>query len=304
MEQNFVSRTLVIALGLQLFSSILYSQSSAINNQFWLQMPLLNAAASGVFNDVEAASGIQFGGTQASTNIIDAVTPEIFCRADIFVDKLNSGFGLNYYNTNLSQLFSPTNNFVTEQRIGLNYNYQLRFNQNNLLSAGLCLDMKIKNWNSELMYPETGKETAHNLGAGLLFKNKYWFAGASFLPVWRIKEYDFAEYYINLFTLTAGADIPINQRIKISSGINYTSGNYTIWAFNANLSLKFEDIFYAGAGIQKGNYYNESWQLFIGLQVSNNLLIHYSYGHIFNDFNFDYSAQQNIAVIYTLSRKT
>lgn len=315
MEQNFLnsSKRLLFAaliLYVPLFS---LGQTGPTNNQAWMQLPLFNPATSGVFNKTEAASGMQYGGQSVYNppEWVDNYNPALFMRADFGLNKINSGIGINYFNNNTDQLFDKENYFILRQRLGVNYNYQFRINENNLLAVGLSFNLESVNWNilwrtpgspgpDPSLPPSTGINNAYNIGAGVLYKSRIWFAGLSMNPIIKLKEDDYLLEDENAYTLISGVDLPLNESFKMYSSLLFsTSLNSN---FSGQLVTKFtlNEVVYLGAGIIGSNQWFDSWQLMIGAQFVKRVLVHYAYGRAISDLSTATTPIHTVSVSYLM----
>lgn len=274
-------------------------------------MPLYNPAASGVFNDLEVSTGIQLGNFPVFNDgqNIDLFSPEFYLKGDVFFDKINSGIGINHFNNNADHIFNKEPNYRSSQRFGLNYNYQFRFNENNLLSVGLSFNAQNENWNINWLPPtpnpdpslpaKTGSTSAYNLGAGLLYKNRIWFAGFSINPILKLNEADRMLYNESNYALITGADIPLNDKYQLYSTLLVSSYLNDDYSANLMVQCMYNKIVFVGGGFAHGGNSADSWQAMIGARIAKNYRVHYAYGQTINDL-IQSTAIHNIAFQFAL----
>ena len=313
MEQNFLnsSKRLLFAaliLYVPLFS---LGQTGPTNNQAWMQLPLFNPATSGVFNKIEAAAGMQYGGQSVynPSNWVDLYNPELFVRADYRLDKINSGIGINYYNNNTDQLFEKENYYIIRQRLGVNYNYQFRINENNLLAVGLSFNLESVNWNVQWrtpgspspdpsLPPSTGINNAYNVGAGVFYKNRIWFAGLSMNPIIKLKQADYLMEDEYAYILISGVDAPLNESLKFYGSLLLSTDMNTNHVGQIVAKFTLKEVFYLGAGLTGSNNWFDSWQLMIGARFAKSVLVHYAYGHAISNLRTATTPIHTISVGY------
>lgn len=118
------------------------AQGYLIQNQWWLQQPLFNPAASGMDAKLSSAIGTRLPGYE--TLFFGSYT---YGRIDAKIDAINSGLGFSYFNQNPEYLGRKDEQFLMQQRFAFNYNYQFQFKNNHILAVGATSEFLVTWWN-------------------------------------------------------------------------------------------------------------------------------------------------------------
>jgi len=242
------------------------AQQEPLSTMFWNSYSYYNPANSGM--DYDQFYTIQ-GRNQWSDLENNPTTA--WAIAEIKVDKLHGGLGLNYLYDELGSIKS--------HKINLNYNYQASIGDNQTLSLGLSFgvhNMIIKG--EELIYldpndpvipTETVKATAPNFRAGALYKYGNFKLGLSVLNVdeseldfeGRVAFQNYTHYYLFIshrFKLTDGFEL--NPNIMYQKAFDLQFENPRVLQINVNgiveekyilgISVRSEGTFSLNAGIE------------------------------------------------------
>lgn len=279
MEQNIMKKGMTIFLFLLGCSSIM-AQQFFIPNQWWIQKPMLNPAASGTSGKLDAVMGSRLGGFR---NAFEGSLT--FGRVDGRIGAINSGWGVSYFNNNPEYLFVTDSNFVMRQRLAVNYNYQIQLGEHVLMSLGAVLDVHRVAWqldffgngpNDPAIPPQAGPGHDVNIGFGVWFQGKNWQLGASSVPAINLIDEVNLNDPVNTLFIHASGRIPLDEDIDIAAEMLYANSQLT-QIVNANLAVWIANAYYAGVGVTYQRNYPDSFDMMLGLSFMNRFRLHYVY---------------------------
>lgn len=201
------------------------------------------------------------------------------------IAKTKHGAGLNFYDNTVG--------LFRFQDVNLNYAYRIPI-QDGYLSAGVTVNFTTVSYDTERLHTvdseyhssddpsiaqANGNDFKMDLGVGILFKNKTWFAGVSLLNVLAPKyslstssESNMFDKSRNLFFI-GGYNISfINPlyKMKLSAAINT---DFVTWSGVINANLEYKEKYWGGIG-----YRVDGAVVFMaGIKVLNGLNIAYSF---------------------------
>lgn len=280
MEQNIIKNT-IFTLLLIVFTLPGFGQNFFIPEQWWVQKPLLNPAASGLSGKLDAAMGSRLGGFQSQFEGILS-----YARVDGRIDGLNSGIGFSYFNNNPEYLFAKDSNFVMRQRLAFNYNYQFTFSENSILSLGIVLDIERVAWQIDghpanpvnpAIPPQASAGNDFNLGFGIFYQSRFWQTGVSLVPSVNLKN----EVNLNTpnpkFHILASGHYPFENDLAIAGGVLVSLQEDTHHIINLNTKIWLANAYYAGIAVTSQKNYPDSFDLLLGLSLLNSFQVHYTY---------------------------
>ena len=201
------------------------------------------------------------------------------------IAKTKHGAGINFYDNTVG--------LFRFQDVNLDYAYRIPI-KDGYLSAGISVNFTTVSYDTERLHtvdseyhsPDdpsiaqaNGNDFKMDLGAGVLFKNKTWFAGISLLnilaPQYRLSntsETNLFDKSRNLIIL-GGYNISFTNplyKLKVSAAINT---DFASWSGIANANLEYKERYWGGLG-----YRIDGAVIFmVGIRVLNGLNIAYSF---------------------------
>jgi type IX secretion system PorP/SprF family membrane protein len=201
------------------------------------------------------------------------------------IAKTKHGAGINFYDNTVG--------LFRFQDVNLDYAYRIPI-KDGYLSAGISINFTTVSYDTERLHtvdseyhsPDdpsiaqaNGNDFKMDLGAGVLFKNKTWFAGISLLnilaPQYRLSntsETNLFDKSRNLIIL-GGYNISFTNplyKLKVSAAINT---DFASWSGIANANLEYKERYWGGLG-----YRIDGAVIFmVGIRVLNGLNIAYSF---------------------------
>ncbi|MBO7160564.1 MAG: PorP/SprF family type IX secretion system membrane protein [Paludibacteraceae bacterium] len=201
------------------------------------------------------------------------------------IAKTKHGAGINFYDNTVG--------LFRFQDVNLDYAYRIPI-KDGYLSAGISINFTTVSYDTERLHtvdseyhsPDdpsiaqaNGNDFKMDLGAGVLFKNKTWFAGISILnilaPQYRLSntsETNLFDKSRNLIIL-GGYNISFTNplyKLKVSAAINT---DFASWSGIANANLEYKERYWGGLG-----YRIDGAVIFmVGIRVLNGLNIAYSF---------------------------
>jgi type IX secretion system PorP/SprF family membrane protein len=201
------------------------------------------------------------------------------------VSKTKHGAGVNFYDNTVG--------LFRFQDVNLDYAYRIPI-KDGYLSAGIAVNFTTVSYDTDRLHtvdseyhsPDdpsiaqtNGNDFKMDLGAGVLFKNKTWFAGISLMnilaPQYRLS----STSETNLFDKTrnliivGGYNISFTNplyKLKVSAAINT---DFISWSGIANINLAYKDRYWGGLG-----YRIDGAVVFMaGIRVLDGLNIAYSF---------------------------
>lgn len=311
MEQNFLRKWNVVAV-LVLTVSILSAQPiKQIYNQWWLQLPQLNPAASAVADDLNAAIGSRLG--KNDFNIDGSL---LYARVDGRLNAINSGLGFSYFNSNPEALGNRDTNYFMQQRFMFNYNYQFTFANQSVLSAGVAFDIIRNSWNWDWFPPSNSNDPAlpprngmgndMNLGFGLHYQAKKLYAGLSFMPAFNLVDQANLIAPQNEIYAYLGYRPQLSELLDLELGLlfDYTDGEFNASSdISANAKLWLLDMFYGGVGMGHLTNSPNVVDVLVGLEVHHIFSIHYAYIITISDLSLANPNKHAISLQYRIGRR-
>lgn len=201
------------------------------------------------------------------------------------IAKTKHGAGINFYDNTVG--------LFRFQDVNLDYAYRIPI-KDGYLSAGISINFTTVSYDTERLHtvdseyhsPDdpsiaqaNGNDFKMDLDAGVLFKNKTWFAGISLLnilaPQYRLSntsETNLFDKSRNLIFL-GGYNISFTNplyKLKVSAAINT---DFASWSGIANANLEYKERYWGGLG-----YRIDGAVIFmVGIRVLNGLNIAYSF---------------------------
>ncbi len=280
MEQNILKNSFFTLL-LVVFTLPSFGQYFFIPQQWWVQKPLLNPAASGLSGKLDAAMGSRLGGFQSQFEGILS-----YARVDGRIDGINSGIGFSYFNNNPEYLFAKDSNFVMRQRLAFNYNYQFTFSKNSILSLGVVFDIERVAWQIDghpanpgnpSIPPQTGTGNDFNLGFGIFYQARFWQAGVSLVPAINLED------QVNLndpnpkLNIMISGRYPFDNDLAIEGGTLISIPENQIDIITLNTKIWLANAYYAGVAFTYQYNFPDSFDLLLGLNLLNRFDVHYVY---------------------------
>jgi type IX secretion system PorP/SprF family membrane protein len=279
-----------------LFFVILLSAASAngqnyfIPNQWWVQKPLFNPAASGISDKLDVAIGTRLGGF--TNKYTGSYT---FGAVNAKISAINSGVGFSYFNENPEYLGKTNEQFVMRQRFAFTYNYQFAFKNSHVLALGTSVDFIRTSWNINWLPPGGGIDpglpppsgigTDINLGFGAMYQAENWHVGLSAVPSATLVDAENLTNQATTFYLSASYLSRFNGTFALEAaglgGLDIDNW-YTL---NYNLKLWLVDAYYTGVGFSVSRNTYDSVDLLFGLTLFKQLKIHYAYAFTLSDFS-------------------
>lgn len=277
-----MKRSLVSLVFLWCFLLTTLAQQSILFSQYMNNLNLCNPAAVGN-NDMINVGGTfrsQYAGFEGAPIVYNVGVDMGFSIA-----KTKHGAGLNFYDNTVG--------LFRFQDVNLNYAYRIPI-QDGYLSAGVTVNFTTVSYDTERLHTvdseyhssddpsiaqANGNDFKMDLGVGILFKNKTWFAGVSLLNVLAPKyslstssESNMFDKSRNLFFI-GGYNISfINPlyKMKLSAAINT---DFVTWSGAINANLEYKEKYWGGIG-----YRVDGAVVFMaGIKVLNGLNIAYSF---------------------------
>lgn len=260
----------------------LFAQQSILFSQYMNNMTVSNPAAVG-YNDM-----INVGGTFRSQYAGFEGAPIVYnVGADIGfnIAKTKHGAGINFYDNTVG--------LFRFQDVNLNYAYRIPI-ADGFLSAGISVNFTTVSYDTERLHTvdsdyhssddpsiaqSNGNDFQMDLAAGVLFKNKTWFAGISLLnilaPQYRLSstsESNFFDKSRNLIFL-GGYNISFTNplyKLKVSAAINT---DFVTWSGIANANIEYKERYWGGLGYR----IDGAVVFMVGIRVLNGLNLAYSF---------------------------
>lgn len=218
-----------------------FAQQEPQFTMYWNNYSLQNPAATGLFNKQFASvSGRrQWTGFPGAPQTISAVY-------DHKLSKINSGIGINYYN---DQLGLETNN-----KININYSYQIQFKKGGVLSTGLSVGVLQKTIDySEFIFsiPDplfpNNKVTDNmlNINLGAMYKTPRFLLGLSVTQLNESESKKMNFKNAKHIFLTCSYDISIGQNFDIKPGF-YLKSDLTATQLDVNLITRYNKRYWVG----------------------------------------------------------
>jgi type IX secretion system PorP/SprF family membrane protein len=309
MEQNIMKRLLSVSILILIFQLAYAQPIKMIYNQWWLQLPQLNPAASAVADNLNAAIGSRLGKNDFS---VDGSL--LYARIDGRINAINSGLGFSYFNSNPEALGNRDTLYFMQQRFMFNYNYQFTFANQSVLSAGVAFDIIRNSWNWDWFPPDNSNDPAlppgngmgndMNLGFGLHYQAEKLYAGLSFMPAFNLLDqanlidpqnelYAYLGYRPQLSTLL---DLELGLLFNYTDDESSASSN-----LSANAKLWLLNMFYAGVGF--GHFVNSpnNVDILVGIEIYQRLSIHYGYIVMLSELSLANKNQHVISIQYRIS---
>ncbi len=300
----------LIILALLFSSAFVQAQQTSYNaNFYWLQLPLINPAASGVQESVDLALGSSF-----STNNSYSSNP-LFFRADFKIAAINSGLGISYFNNNYSDLLdeSTSEPLSYSQTIRINYNYQFSL-FTGTLSLGINGQYKRSSWNFPSFIPpdtpidpelgeKSGYEEAWGIGFGTQFTKEKWHLGISYSPVFTNNTQLYNDYSnLHTFFATGAYKFSLLKNWQIEPGVNVSINSVATIT-----SIYTQFIFYKwaflGASLVQGGNQPDMVTPFAAIKIVNRLYVQYGYTMLISDLNSKFSNQHSLTLRYSIATK-
>ena len=288
-----MQKLFVLALVYVGFAGNSLAQENFIPNQWWLQRSLINPAASGIDGKLNAAIGMRLVGN--SEEYAYYLGNDYYGRIDGRLSAINSGIGFSYYTNNPAFLMDTTADYLSRQRFALNYNYQFRFENNDVLSIGFTVDVIRNYWNlswlppgnpnDPTLPPRSGTGNDMNMGFGALYQSQNWHIGLSLVPSINLVDEENLSIPTEVIYLTAAGTSPLDDRVAIEGGLLLSTDVNDYYGVYANTKLWLDKAYYLGLQAGVTNQTTDSFDLLLGLTFWKNLSMHYSYSFQLSDFS-------------------
>lgn len=254
---------------------------------WWMQLPLINPAASAANSELNAAVGTHL---YPNGNLF-TYGNEAFGSIDVLLDKMHSGVGFSYFSNNINQILNPKESFFMYQRFGLNYNYQINLPNSASLAVGTRVELVRQSWNylnwltpsgeiDPSLMPANGHGSDVNIGFGLHYQSELLMAGASIMPAANV--FDGANF------ITPSSDLQFYGGYfpRISEEfVLETHALVSFYGINADASalasiaaqLRYNDLLYAGLGFNFEQDAFNTIQVLLGVNISRKMRLQYTY---------------------------
>lgn len=271
-----------------------YAQQEPQFTMYWNNYSLQNPAATGLFNKQFASvSGRdQWVGFPGNPQTISFVY-------DYKLTKINSGLGINYLG---GQLGLEKNN-----KININYSYQIQFKKNRILSIGLAVGGAQKTIDySKLIFstPDplfpSNKVTANvlNVNLGAMYKTPHFLIG---LGVTQLNEPEFQKLFFkntkNYF-LTCAYDISIGQYFKVKPGF-YVKSDLSATQIDFNLITRYNKRYWVGLTYR----ISDAVAVMAGIDIKGKYRIGYSYDYTTSTIKNHSSGSHEVILALMLDEK-
>ena len=227
---------MIIFLALSLTFSAKAQQDPHFS-MFWNNYSIINPAASGLYYKHQASAQWRH---QSKTTGSEAITGGYNTKLDF----IHGGLGVAYL---YEKFGSPT-----YQRANLDYSYQIKLNETNVLSAGIGLGVIYRDYSDWPVSFRPKNETAFAMNLGVVYKNEKLSVGLSSTQV-NMKERDFiifADYVLNITP-----DIDLKPRILARADVKMY-GEFSLMG-------SFKKQYWLGAGYRSLNtvYFMAGWDI-------------------------------------------
>lgn len=258
------------------------AQQAILFSQYMNNLNLVNPAAVG-HNDM-----INIGGSFRSQYAGFEGAPIVYnVGADMGfnIAKTKHGAGLNFYDNTVG--------LFRFQDVNLDYAYRIAI-ADGFLSAGVSVNFTTVSYDTERLHTvdsdyhssddpsiaqANGNDFKMDLGVGVLYKNKTWFAGISLLnilaPQYRLSntsETNLFDKSRNLFFI-GGYNISLTNplyKLKVSAAVNT---DFATWSGVVNANLEYKERYWGGLG-----YRIDGAVIFMaGIKVLDGLKLAYSF---------------------------
>ena len=296
----FLSATLVFIFSLFITTDVKAQQDPQYTQYMYNTMNVNPAYAGsrehGVFTAIGRTQWVGFEGAPNTQNI-SYDTPLGYSGLGLGINIMNDEIGPSseiYIDANLSYSIETgeTGNFAFGLRLGgrfLNIDW----------SKGKAND-------SETIFGENINKFLPTIGAGIYYHEPQWYVGLSVPNILRIEHYDaenpLGETAIERmhFFLIAGYVYDINEDIKLKPAALLKGVSGAPLSLDISANLLFNEKFRIGLGWR----WSDAISALLGFQVSDSLLIGYSYDLTTSNYNVTNSGTHEIMLQYQLLKHT
>lgn len=271
-----------------------FGQQNFIANQYWLQMPMLNPAASGTKNLFELASGFRVNSEKGYSAEFGS---PFYVRVDWFIPTIKSGFGFSYYDDYANLWFKYQPEYYYLQNFKFNYNTQIEVERKKFLSLGFNIDWQHMDWQLPWRFSDpppaparpadTASQNVVQMGFGGWYTTPNFYFGLSMLPIFKLVAEDGLYEPQTHWNMLGGYHFEISDDWKITPMVLV---NYGTKASNMNLGVQFSrsDWLYFGVNanyytITKTDYADASLNFFLGITILDFLGINYCYSAAYTE---------------------
>lgn len=249
-----------------------YAQQEPQFTMYWNNYSLQNPAATGLFNKHYASvcGRHQWLGFPGEPQTISAVY-------DYRLTKINSGIGINYFNDQMG--------FEKNNKININYSYQIRLKKGGILSAGIAVGVLQKTIDySKFIFPSqtpdplfpNSKVTDNmlNINLGAMYKTPRFLLGFSVTQLNEKESEKLNFKNAKHCFLTCSYDISIGQRFDLKPGI-YLKSDLSATQLDINLVTRYNEMYWAGLTYRM----SDAIAVMAGIDIKRKYRIGYSYDY-------------------------
>lgn len=282
-------RTTILLLLLLLSSTALYAQFEASYTQYMFNGLAINPAYAGSHNSLDATLITRF----QSPGVEGAPSTQTIAAHSGIKDK-KIGLGV--------MLITDKVGVTRQTGFYASFAYKIKF-ENSTLSMGLqggatnyrsdYTQLLIKQPGDPLVNGDV-RETLPNIGAGIYYYSKMFYAGLSMPQMVSANETDIIQSQPVIFT--TGVVLPINDAFKLKPNLLIRTVEEQLAEIHANLNLLIHEILWVGVSYR----INSSVSGLLELQLTNQLRLGYAYDATLTDLGQVNSGSHELMLNYQL----